>query len=282
MALISMNDPDWMNQYFKAVEAQKAMVGSDTDLIDTRDIKAKAYMTLASLPDETKQRCYEATKVHLGNWRDTPPEGMELNEASLITAMAELKPPRSGGISASNFPKLKPIKPREAMTEYDSNWGVSQQKWIDMLERRLTATEAVERTKAHERPAYPGTIGHMQEIIQGLSIERDKWRDTALANERDTKKLALQCAEICKERDKHKEDSELRGIAIEGLLQANKELDGAEDRALSKAEEWRARALKAEAELGKPAKPNTRDMSRVANMGKAQAMQGLPKFDRYY
>lgn len=178
------------------------------------------------------------------------PNPPDFNEASLEAALREINPPRAGGIGIRNFPKLKPIKPREVMTEYV---GVNLADLSSMGGSSSGDLNAVK-------------IGHLEEIIKGLQNERDKWRDTALANERDTQKLALQCADICKERDRHKEDSELRGIGLDALIEANKRLT--------------ERIARLEAK--EPPKPNTRDTSRLGHFGEATAKQGLALFDRYY
>lgn len=100
------------------------MVGSDTDLIDTRSLKATAYMVLDSLPEETKQACYEAAKEHLSPYA--------IRELSYPT------PPR--------------IKPRPAMTEYGSADN-------DIAEAEIRATyrnEQLVATIAHKDEIMAG------------------------------------------------------------------------------------------------------------------------------
>lgn len=254
----------WLN----AMGEIRAMVGSDTDLIDTRDIKAKAYMTLAGLPEEVRQRCHEAAKEHLG----------DLNEDNLTRLFDEYP---SGSIRA------RPMR----MTEYgsaDNDIAEAEIRATYRVEQQLIADCAIgaPMSMALER-RYQATIAHKDEVIAGLQDEINflKAREAAteIAEkralfERDKAIEALKNSDIGKlrqeradwrnraiaaeaERDKHKEDSDLRATAIHALLQAKNE-------------------------TRKQAKPDNSKGAQLAhaigNAGESMSKQGLSLFDRYY
>lgn len=224
-----------MDYWHKAVEESKAMVGSDTDLADLADIaladarlKVEYYPPLALTPEETKQAYYIDTKTEVAKEYLSPHAIRELS-----------------------YPTPLGVKPRPTMTATEASQWMREHGPITKLQ---------------------ATIAHKDEIIAGLQDEIDflKAREAAteLAEKRalfERDKAIEALRDICLERDKHKEDSELCGVGLSVLTEANKGL--------------RAR-------LNKPNEPDNSKGAQLAhaigNAGESMSKQGLSLFDRYY
>lgn len=119
------------------------------------------------------------------------------------------------------------------------------------------------------------TIKAKDEIIAGL---RDELRH---AEDRiDAANMA--CRSALEARDRHKQDSELRGTGLSVLTEANKDLWTKLDMQTAETAQCMARIKELEAKLAGKAEPNTRDMSRLGHFGESHAKNGLSLFDRYY